>query len=162
MTARMISSPAEGSPFVPPMASMLDQLRKRLSKATGGSAPAAPKPLPKTLATRAPAATAPDDVLRELGSTAGARTDAETLLAEATYNLKRGNREKDPTKKLGFFQEALVRFERLHQLLPGEKTIQEQVLMLRRGVEEIESVIARYAEQLAAIERAKNEAGSDE
>ena len=126
---------------------MFDRLRKKLGKDAedvSSSAPVAAAPPDRGHRPD------PDDVLKELGSTADARTDAETLLAEATYNLKRGNREKDPHKKLELFKEALVRFERLHELLPGERTIQEQYAKLSRGVEEMESIIARYADEAAA------------
>ena len=39
---------------------------------------------------------------------------------------------------------------RLHELLPGERTIQEQYAKLCRGVEEMEQIISRYDEELAA------------
>lgn len=73
-----------------------------------------------------------------------ARQQADEHIAQGTYHLKRGNREKDPEKKVRCFEEALQHFEALQKLVPNDTTVAKQVEMISRGLAELRTALEHF------------------
>lgn len=77
---------------------------------------------------------------------AKARQEADDAIAQGTYHLKRGNREADVQKKIQCFEEALVHFRKLKELVPNDPSVAKQVEMVERGLDELRTAFERYRE----------------
>ncbi|MFN7951116.1 MAG: hypothetical protein U0610_05290 [bacterium] len=75
---------------------------------------------------------------------AKARQEADDAIAQGTYHLKRGNREPDVQKKIQCFEEALVHFRKLKELVPNDVSVAKQVEMVERGLSELRTAFERY------------------
>ena len=73
-----------------------------------------------------------------------ARQAADDAIAQGTYHLKRGNRERDVEKKIQCFEEALKHFQTLKTLMPNDANVAKQNEMIERGLTELRAAFERY------------------